>query len=153
PEPGETPTADGSGFSVPPITVAQVSFPAVVLGQPVLGAAAEVSVSGHLHLADPADSLTGALYISRIDGVAVAITSRFAYRPQADHLTLHLAAREPEGGLIVSSLALPELPEFAAAVDGEGPLDDWRATVSVAAGGKPVLSGTARLARVAGGRL
>src|SRR5690606_32994583 len=81
PEPGETPTADGSGLSVPPITVAQVSFPAVVLGQPVLGAAAEVSVSGHLHLADPADSLTGALDISRIDGVAGAITSRFAYRP------------------------------------------------------------------------
>lgn len=53
-----------------------------------------------------------------------------------DSLTLSLEMREGENGLISLVTSNPALPRFVFALQGNGPVRDWRAKMAVLAGGK-----------------
>lgn len=120
-------------FSLPELPVAltleRLEIERLVLGEALLGRPAALGVSG-MAGAERESGATTRLLVTRLDGVAGRIDLTAGLDPAGEVLTLDLQAAEPPGGIVSGLLALPDLPEVALRVTGEGPLEAWRGELS-----------------------
>ncbi|MFW2587726.1 translocation/assembly module TamB domain-containing protein [Sagittula sp. SSi028] len=141
--PEETPTPEAkSSFALPDLPVAlileQLSVAEVTLGAPVIGEAAVLSVTGSASLAGGEGAAQ--LEIERLDrGGTIALDGSYANDSRV--LGLDLEVTEPEGGLVVTALQVPDAPSMALTLKGEAPLDDFEAALTLATDGQERISG------------
>ena len=149
PAPSE-PSQSESGFRGPPVNIdiASFAFPDVTLAPAVAGAEAQMTAAGSARVT--AEALAAQLSVDRQDR-AGTLTADLRLEPQANVLTADLRLEEPAGGLLAEMLDLRGRPAVAIALTGTGPLDAWRATLSMDAGGARVLAGDASITRGAAG--
>ncbi|GFE64456.1 translocation/assembly module TamB domain-containing protein [Litoreibacter roseus] len=148
PAPGEPPAAEASEFSLPDLPVSiqvdSLSANRIVLGAPVIGEAVELTLEASARLSGGSGALQ--MTAERVDGRTgrFIIDASYAADTQATGIMIDLS--EGPGGIVSRLLALPGQPDVALQIAGEGPLDDFEATISVATDGQDRLSGTVTLA-------
>ncbi len=135
--------SEARGFSLPelPVSVSIGTLRAdrVILGQPIMGVAAEVRLEGSMKLANGEGSVD--LKIQRIDGRAGELTLTGSYANASREATLDLFVKEAAGGIAVELLDIPGRPSAEVAIHGSGVIDKFKTEVSVRTDGLPRVSG------------
>ncbi|MDA7430947.1 translocation/assembly module TamB domain-containing protein [Primorskyibacter aestuariivivens] len=139
----DLPAPEASGpFMLPELPVslrlAKLDLARVRLGKAFLGETVELAITGSAELV--AGSGTADLEIKRLDR-AGALTLEGAFRNYTRDLELSLDLREPQSGIAARLLSLPGAPSVALIVQGEGPLDDFAATLDLSTDGQTRLAG------------
>ena len=146
------PSAEASGFRLPElpvsVSIGKIAARKVVLGAPVLGQAAELSVNGGLSLAGGAGAAD--LAITRIDGKTGEIALKTSFANASRQLVLDLKVVEGEGGIMANLIGLPGAPALSLTMAGTGPLNDYSAAIRLATDGQERLAGTVTLAGIEG---
>lgn len=154
PQPEEEQETEGeAAFPTLPVKAVVRSFRLVEarLGEPLLGTAARLSIDGSTELGDPSEGLKLQLAVKRLDAPGL-IGIALSYVPDTQALLVDLNHNEPAGGLAARLMHLDGLPPVQFAVKGQGVLDDFKATMTYAAGEKLGAIGTATLSRDGSGR-
>ncbi|MDM7255483.1 MAG: translocation/assembly module TamB domain-containing protein, partial [Paracoccus sp. (in: a-proteobacteria)] len=142
---GRTPEA--VEFSLPElpvsVNIAKLDAARVEIGQPVIGEAAVVSVSGNMSLAGGEGAAT--LSIDRKDDKRGQFALDASYSNRSKVLGLDLVLDEDAGGIAVTLLDLPDQPALKMQVKGQGPLSDYTADIALATDGQPRVAGQAML--------
>ncbi len=139
----QAPSPEAQGFSLPELPVSiridLIEADRVLLGEPLFGEQAEVSLRGEVSL----EGGEGAADISaeRIDGEEGALTLQGAYSNETRELTLDLSLREGPDGIVANLADLPGRPSLALTVDGSGPVSDFAADITLATDGEERLAG------------
>lgn len=143
----DLPTPEATPFALPElpasISIAQLELAEVVLGAPVLGEAATLSVSGTATLANGAGDTRISATRTDVDLGVFEIAA--AYVNSSRDLTVDLKLREGAGGLVSGILNIPERPSVDLTVSGAGPLSDFGAKLNLRTDDTPRLSGTLAL--------
>jgi translocation and assembly module TamB len=151
PEGPNLPTPEATPFALPELPVSinieHVAIEEVVLGEPVIGLPATLSVSGAAQLADGSGSAV--LDLRRLDGPEGRFTLQAGFDNATRVLALDLSLQEAEGGLTAELLDLPGAPSVGLTVSGEGPLDDIDIDVGLSTDGVERLDGYVRSTRIA----
>ena len=145
PLPGETlPSAEATPFRIPELPVSviieEINARSVILGAPLAGEEAEFTITGAARLDDQETDIQ--FNLERTDGDNAQIALSASYDPRTRALAIDLAAEEDAGGLVGRVLDIPNQPELALTVQGEGEIDDFAAELSLATGGQPRVTGT-----------
>ncbi|WP_299655366.1 translocation/assembly module TamB domain-containing protein [uncultured Tateyamaria sp.] len=145
--PNEMPAPEAAPFSLPElpasISIGQLELDEVLLGETVLGEAANFTVSGSAELAGGAGNAR--INATRTDGVRGVFDVTAAYANDSRALTLDLGLTEGEAGLISGLLNIPDRPSVDLTVLGDGALDDFNATLDLRTDDTPRLAGTLAL--------
>ena len=143
PAEAEEPTPEASGFSLPDLPVSieigEIAAERVELGQPIIGAEVQVSISGSFSLVDGAGSAN--LAIQKLDTIG-GLTLNASYSNTTQELALILDVDEGPDGIIANLADLPGRPAVAFSVQGDAPLSEFVADISLATDGQQRLSGT-----------
>jgi translocation and assembly module TamB len=123
----------------------------IVLGQPLLGVAAELGASGRATLGPPSEGLDLALEAKRIDSGGDFHLS-LGFVPQTSRLSVNAKFEEPPGGLVAHVIGLPAASPIDLKLDGDGPLDSFGAKLQFAAGSDIGADGDLHLQRQGAGR-
>ncbi|MBL1255206.1 translocation/assembly module TamB domain-containing protein [Methylocystis sp. Sn-Cys] len=142
------PEQNSDGGTFPPklpigVRLGELALAKLVLAEPVLNAAAALSIHAGAELTGSAASVR--LEAQRLDAPG-SIGVDAAYAAQGDRLRLKFAASEPGDGLIARVAKIPGLPPVEASIDGEGPLDAFVAKIAAKAG-EAGAEGSARITR------
>jgi len=157
PLPAETPPPDNGGpRSILPelpvkVIVKQFAVQELSLGEPVIGVAARLDISGKATLGPPSEGLDLTLTSQRLDAPG-DFKALLIYVPATDRLTLNVNSAEPAGGLFAHLANLPGLPPAKLAFNGSGPLDNLTAKLDFAAGADVWANGQVVVARQGAGR-
>ncbi|MGH7004903.1 MAG: hypothetical protein ACREIP_13235, partial [Alphaproteobacteria bacterium] len=135
----------GAASSIPKLELGRLSADEVALAEPVLGAAARLTLTASLRLQDFAAGFFAAVEAERIDGVAGRLRAEARYRPDSKSFGIEIDAEEPAGGLLSRLGKLEGLPAIKAQLRGNGTLDAWTGTAEVWSGEERVLHGTANI--------
>ncbi|NGQ91193.1 translocation and assembly module protein TamB [Rhodobacter sp. HX-7-19] len=155
PEAGESaPSPEAGGFALPDlpvsISIGRLAADRIVLGEAVLGEALEGRLEASAELAG-GEGRT-ALVLERTDqGPAGRLALTAAYANETGQFLLDLLAEEEAGGIAVTKLGIPGAPEARLAVQGDGPIADFVATVGLQTDGQERLAGTVELLGAEGG--
>ena len=142
--------AEGGAPSLPlSLDIQSIEAPVIEIAGPVAGMPATLSARGSVSAL--ADSVEATIEVDRLDEPGGRLAAEFAFNPAENVLRADATLREPPGGLVAAFVGLPGRPAIELTLDGDGPLDDWRADLALAAAGEAVLSGEARIARSADG--
>jgi translocation and assembly module TamB len=127
--------AEGPVFPELPVAVVVENFTLgrLVLEEPVLGTAAELSATGSAQLVSPEEGLQLAFAGRRLDAEG-SLDIEVSYLPQTNFLTLNLVHDEPEGGIVARLLDLPGLPPVQLQLSGDAPLENFVADLNFQAG-------------------
>lgn len=136
PEGGETVSTEDSqagAFNLPELPVSvdvqKVQAGEVILSEAIIGEEAKLSVDGRFSLAD--GTAQAQLDISRTDRAdALSFTGSFSNETRV--LGLDLDFSEAAGGLVSTLLRVPDAPSLRLTVEGDAPLDDFAAQVTLA---------------------
>lgn len=146
PQPG-LPDPAAQPFQLPELPVSvrigTVRARTVTLGAPLLGEEVAVSLEGTARLEGGEGAAQ--LAVRRIDGTEGALTLEGSFVNATSMLDLSLDLTEPQDGIAARLLNLPGRPALQLTVDGEGPLSDFLAEISLRSDGEPRLSGTVEL--------
>jgi translocation and assembly module TamB len=138
PEPAEAEPFDPADIALPDlplgVRVDRLAVEEIALGAPVLGRPARLTAEGEARLVDPAEGLRLDLLVERTDETPGRVSLDAAFSPADNSLAVDLEAAEPPGGMLAAMLGLPGEPAVDIALEGEGPLADWRASLQVDAG-------------------
>ncbi len=141
------PPPEAMPLAIPEFPVAiqldRLSVPRVTFGQSVFGLGSEISIEGSLRL--EGGSLATALDIVRLDGPGGRLDVDVAYRRDDNTVDIGVALTEPPNGILANLLNIEGRPEMALAVNGSGPVNDLRTTMTLDAGGRRALEGVAEL--------
>ncbi|RYC04565.1 translocation/assembly module TamB domain-containing protein [Ciceribacter ferrooxidans] len=138
----QPPTPSDGPFRLPvAIDIASVEVAEIALGSDLTGKPMTFSLAGS-GLAD-ADQIAATVEARRENDPGSALVADLLYAPADDRLRLKATVTEPTGGLVAGLLRLPGEPALRIAVDGDGPLSDWRGKVSADVDGQPTVSVTA----------
>jgi translocation and assembly module TamB len=141
---------EGAAPSLPlSIDIQAIEAPVIEIGDQVVGVRATLAARGSVSAVGAA--LEAAIEVDRLDEPGGSLAADFAFNPAESLLRADASLREPPGGLVAAFLNLPGRPEIELTLDGDGPLDDWRAELALAADGEAVLAGEARISRVEDG--
>lgn len=146
------PSEDKSGGGSLPairIVVDELSLPRIELGEALLGAPAELSLSGAAALREPSQGMSANLDLRRLDADGT-VSARFSYVPTTDVLDVDVTAREGEGGLVARALKLDGFPAVDLRIAGKAPLDAFRADIEAAIAQRSVVSGVITANKVDG---
>lgn len=139
----EGPTAEAKGFSLPDLPVAvsigTLRVDRVVLGEPLFGAAAEVSLNGTAALESGEGSAE--LTAARIDGRRGTVSLTGSYSNATRKATLDLLVAEGRDGIAANLLGLPGVPSIELAIHGSGIIDDFRSDIALTTDNTPRLNG------------
>ena len=153
PPPSEPAPASSSSIPMLRLALGDLDIRSVVLGKPVAGLAAELSVKASARLVNPAEGLDLDFAISRVDAPGtVKGSARYAPGEPSDRLALDVTASEPAGGLVARLARIEGLPALSLTIKGDAPLDDWQGTLALDAGPSGQLSGTGAVKSADGGR-
>lgn len=138
------PTPEARGFALPDLPVAieieKIEAKRVVLGESLLGQAVEGTISASLNLSGGEGN--AALTIARTDdGPAGTVDLTAAYSNANQTLSLALNVTEQANGIAATLLNLPGRPSVDLQVQGDGPLDDFAATLALRTDGADRLTG------------
>ncbi|QIE42581.1 hypothetical protein G5B39_11955 [Rhodobacteraceae bacterium SC52] len=153
PAPGEAPKlaadpeAEPEPFSLPDlpvsVNVAQLSIGAIRLGEPVLGQAVELSLSGQAQLAGGEGNAN--LSLVRIDGKEAGYRLAAGYTNDTGVVLVDLDVSEEPGGLITTLAGIPDSPSLSLTLKGEDPISDFTADLALRTSDVDRLSGTISL--------
>ncbi|MBP2303110.1 translocation/assembly module TamB domain-containing protein [Azospirillum picis] len=104
------------------------------LGPALLGEPAVLRIGGSAKLERSGGALDAKLQVARIDDKPGQADVVALFDPEKNTLNLSITASEPAGGVMARALALPGLPPVDIVLKGDGTLDDWRGTLTAAAG-------------------
>lgn len=139
----QLPNAEAAPFALPELPVAvninQIAVDRIVLGAPVLGEAAELSLGAAARLSD--GDASARIDARRLDGREGRFEVNASFDRASTLLDLALSLKEGPEGIAARALSLPGLPPVALSLRGKGPLDDFSADLRLATEGKPRLSG------------
>lgn len=140
------------------VEIGQLSVPKLLVGEPVVGVAAELVIEGSLNLVS--GGLDTDIRVDRLDGSRGFIALKASYDPQTRLLAVDLDAAEPVGGLVATAINLPGSPAVEMSLAGQGPVDNLDLALLLSTGGvervigratvRPDEDGTAIDARIAG---
>ncbi len=134
--------AQSTGFALPELPVSvqigAIRADKIVLGAPVLGQAATMSLSGAAVLAD--GSGTAQLNIKRLDRAGQIVLAG-GFDNATEELSLNLSVTEEEGGLLATMAQIPGAPALDLKLAGAGPLDDYRAELRLSSDAQTRLAG------------
>lgn len=143
----DMPAAASAGFFLPklPVSVAIDAFEikSILLGAPVLGAAAELSVNASAQLADGSGEVV--LNAMRIDGQQGRFEVDASYADETQVVVINLDLIEAEDGMISRMLNLPGRPALRLQIKGTGNIDDLVTDISLKTDGDPRLIGEVTL--------
>ncbi|MBV9908508.1 MAG: hypothetical protein JOY52_13210, partial [Hyphomicrobiales bacterium] len=157
PAPSDTPPPDNSGpQSILPelplkVIIKQFGVQELSLGEPVVGVAARLSISGKATLGPPSEGLDLTLTAQRLDAPG-DFKALLTYVPATDRLTLNVNSEEPAGGIFAHLASLPGLPPVKLAFNGAGALDNFTAKLDFSAGADVWANGEVVVARQGAGR-
>src|SRR6185437_16707556 len=120
-------------------------------GEPVVGVAARLGISGKATLGPPSEGLDLTLTAQRLDAPG-DFKTLLTYIPATDKLTLNVNSSEPAGGIFAHLANLPGLPPVKLAFNGAGALDNFDAKLDFAAGPDVWARGDVIVAREGAGR-
>lgn len=146
------PRAEARDFSLPELPVGveirRIAAGRVEIGEPVIGEAAVVSVDGSLSLARGEGAAN--LAIERVDGKRGIFAVDAAFSNASRVLKVDVRLDEAADGIFANIAGIEGKPALAATIAGEGPLNDFRADVSLATDGEPRVTGNVTLSEAAG---
>ena len=128
------------------VIVKQFAVQELSLGEPVIGIAARLDISGKATLGPPSEGLDLTLTSRRLDAPG-EFKALLTYVPATDILTLNVNSDEPAGGLFAHFANLPGLPPVKLAFNGVGPLDNFNAKLDFEAGADLWANGEVVVAR------
>lgn len=111
----------------------------VIIDESVLGQGLRAGVSGSANLSDGAGAAI--LQLDRLDEIAGQFRINAAFANDTRNLTLDLQLTEDAGGLAVTLLDVPDAPSATLQVQGDGPIDEFEATIVLATDGQDRVSG------------
>ena len=137
------PEAEARPFSLPELPVSieidTLRAAEVLLGEPLLGEEMRIALDGEVSLIG--GDGTADVVARRLD--AEGLFTIFArYSNTTEELALDVALSEPEGGLVARVLSIPERPSVDLALQGDGPIRDYQADLSLATAGVERATGT-----------
>ncbi|UWQ95821.1 translocation/assembly module TamB domain-containing protein [Rhodobacteraceae bacterium M385] len=135
--------SEAQPFSLPELPVrveiGTIAIEEVVLGAPVIGLPATLSVEGNVLLADGAGEAQ--ITLDRLDGAEGQFALDASYDNATRVLDLSLLLEEAEGGLAAELLGLPGRPDIRLAIEGSGPVDEFTAQIELATDGEDRITG------------
>ncbi|MEO1109225.1 MAG: translocation/assembly module TamB domain-containing protein [Pseudomonadota bacterium] len=141
------PSAETQPFQLPELPVSieigEIRVDELALGQPLIGVAAELKVTGNLSLAD--GTLDTDLDITRLDRAGDEITLSAGFQNSSSQIDLDLNVTEASGGLISTALRIPDSPPIGLSAKGSGPLTDFTADIGLSSDGQQRVGGQVRL--------
>jgi translocation and assembly module TamB len=141
------PDAGAGGFALPDLPVSveigRLDARRVSLGEPVIGLAAELTVTGDVALISQTAVI--GLRIDRLDGPQGFIAVSANFNQAEDLLALEIVAREDPGGIVAALTKLPGAPAIDLTIGSDGPLSDFVADIALATDGVPRITGTVAL--------
>ncbi|MBD1206480.1 MAG: translocation/assembly module TamB domain-containing protein [Rhodobacteraceae bacterium] len=148
------PSPEAGTFALPDlpvsISIGRLAADRIVLGEAVLGEGIEGRLEASATLAGGEGRTE--LLLERVDGgPAGRLDLTAAYANASGQFTLDLVAEEEAGGIAVTKLGIPGAPSARLAVQGEGPVADFVATVGLVTDGQERLAGTVELTGAEGG--
>src|ERR1700722_19737335 len=152
PLPSETPPPDtGAQQPILPelpvkVLIKQFGVQELSLGEPVVGVAARLNISGKATLGPPSEGLDLTLTAQRLDAPG-DFKTLLTYIPATDRLTLDVNSSEPAGGIFAHLANLPRLPPVKLAFNGAGALDNFAAKLDFNAGADVWANGQVIVAR------
>ncbi|MGB7977424.1 MAG: hypothetical protein WCF81_24430, partial [Roseiarcus sp.] len=152
PLPPETPPPDtGAQQPILPelpvkVLIKQFGVQELSLGEPVVGVAARLNISGKATLGPPSEGLDLTLNAQRLDAPG-DFKTQLTYIPATDKLTLNVNSSEPAGGIFAHLANLPGLPPVKLAFNGAGALDNFTAKLDFNAGADVWANGQVIVAR------
>lgn len=130
-------------FALPELPVAlnieQIRAGRVVLGEPVIGVEAALSVAGGLSLEGGEGNAQ--LTIDRLDGPRGQFVLDAGYSNETQVLRLNLGLDEAADGLLANLVNLYDKPALTAQISGEGQIRDFAADIRLATNGQPRITG------------
>ncbi|MFN3993230.1 MAG: translocation/assembly module TamB domain-containing protein [Tabrizicola flagellatus] len=148
------PAPEAAGFSLPELPVSidieKVAADRIELGTDLLGQPVTGTLSASLQLAGGEGQAVLDL-IRTGDGPSGEVRLDAAYANATRELKLSLRAEEAAGGIAASLLGIPGAPSTRLQVEGQGPIDDFAADVSLATDGADRLTGKVTLRAEDGG--
>ena len=133
------------------VLIKQFGIQELSLGEPVVGVAARLNISGKATLGPPSEGLDLTLTAQRVDTPG-DFNAQLAYIPATDRLTLNVNSSEPAGGIFAHLANLPGLPPVKLAFNGAGALDNFTAKLDFNAGADVWANGQVIVARQGAGR-
>ena len=121
------------------ISIGTLGVETLFLGAPVLGDAAEFSINGSMAL-DQGEGKAD-IAVTRLDH-PTELTLDAEFDNASRVLALDFQLTEAKNGLLSRLIGLPDEPALAFTLAGSGPLDDYRAELSLASDGADRFSGT-----------
>ncbi len=151
---GAIPSPEAAPFSLPELPVSididRIAADRITLGETILGQSFEGTLSAALSLVGGEGS--AALDLTRTDdGPSAEIALAASYSNATRDLALSLDASESAGGIVVGLLGIPGAPSASFQLSGEGPLENHKASISLATDGQDRLTGTVILGQEPGG--
>ncbi|WP_253762089.1 MULTISPECIES: translocation/assembly module TamB domain-containing protein [unclassified Ruegeria] len=141
------PAAETQAFQLPELPVSieigEISISELSLGEPLIGVAAELAVTGNLSLAD--GTLDTNLDITRLDRAGDEIKLSAGFQNSDSQIDLDLQVTEAAGGLISTALKIPDSPPIGLTARGSGPVSDFTADIGLSSDGQPRVTGQVRL--------
>ncbi len=142
PDESQAPSPEARRFQLPELPVSieieRISAERVVLGEAVMGVAAEISMDGALSLAGGSGAAD--LAITRLDR-AGEITLDARYDNSSENLALDLSMIEAEGGILATLAGLPGAPSVDFTITGDAPLSEFAADIRLATDGAERIEG------------
>lgn len=146
--PNALPDAEARVFSLPQLPVAidigRISAAKVVLGAPLLGQEATLSLEGRVNLSEGAGQAS--LSVERIDEVQGTLRFSGGFSNQTRALDLSLTLTEGANGIVADLIGLPGHPAVDLSLEGSGSLDEFTADIALMTDGEQRLDGQIALA-------
>ncbi len=121
------------------VNIGEVRADVVVLGAPILGEAAEFTLTGSAQLEDGQG--VASFDARRTDGVAGQFVFAGAFDNESRVLQLNLDLSEGEGGIATTLLSIPGEPALSLSIAGEGPINTFEADIALATDGAERVTG------------
>lgn len=144
------PETSDAPFQLPvKLDIERIFLPDIMIGKAAAGRDFSISAEG----SGKADnqSIIAKVSAFRLDLPDAKAGADFAYIPGANQLKLGATLDEPRDGMLAGLLNLPGKPAMHLAVDGDGPLSDWKGRLIAALDGAQAFAADARHVAVDGG--
>lgn len=139
----DQPRAEARSFNLPElpvgINIEKILAPQVVLGSPVLGEDATLSLSGAMSL--EGGEGTADVVINRTDGKKGDFVFKGGFDNTSRVLNIDLTLDEAPGGIFSRFARIEGQPAVAATIKGAGPLDDFNGEAQIATDGVDRVTG------------
>ncbi|NRG18477.1 translocation/assembly module TamB domain-containing protein [Rhizobiales bacterium] len=151
-EPTGAESSGAGGIRVPPLQLDALEVKRIALAEPVAGATLQLEASGSAKTAKNLKEILAKLDIDRTDEADGSLSADIRFQPDLETLNFALVLHEGRGGLAARLLNIEDLPALDVDLKGDGPLDNWRADLSLSLDGERTVSGTATLSQNSSGR-